>query len=37
MSWTSIAFLISYDWPYLLAALVIGLLVGWRSFSPAKT
>ncbi len=36
MSWASIAFLVEYNWPYLLAVASIGLVVGWRSFSPPK-
>ena len=36
MSWTSVAFLLGYYWPYLLVVAVIGLLVGWRSFSPSR-
>jgi len=36
MSWASIGFLMAYDWPYLLAVALVGLLVGWRSFSPPK-
>lgn len=36
MDWESMVFLLGYDWPYLLAVLVIGLVVGWRSFSPPK-
>ena len=34
MSWDSLVFLLGYDWPYLAAA--IGLIVGWRSFSPPR-
>lgn len=36
MSGASIAFLVQYSWPYLLAVAVIGVLVGWRSFSPPR-
>lgn len=36
MSWTSLAFLLAYYWPYLAAAAVIGLITGWRSFAPPK-
>jgi hypothetical protein len=36
MSWTSLVYLLSYYWPYLAAAGLIGLVVGWRSFAPPK-
>ena len=36
MSWSSIVFLLGYYWPYVSLVAAIGLVVGWRSFSPAK-
>ena len=36
MSWAGFQFLLGYYWPYLAVVLVIGLVVGWRSFSPPK-
>lgn len=36
MSWTSLTFLMGYNWPYLATVALIGLLVGWRSFTPPK-
>ena len=36
MSWSSLAFLLGYYWPYLAAAAAIGLVTGWRSFTPPK-
>lgn len=36
MSWDSLQFLLGYYWPYLLVVALIGLAVGWRSFSPPK-
>ena len=37
MSWNSAVFLFGYYWPYLSAMVVIGLVVGWRSFTPPRT
>lgn len=34
MDWGSLLYLSGVYWPYLLAAMLIGLVVGWRSFSP---
>jgi hypothetical protein len=34
MTWTSLAYLLVAYWPYLAAAGLIGLVVGWRSFTP---
>ncbi len=34
MSWAGVVFLLGYYWPYLAVALLIGAVVGWRSFSP---
>ena len=36
MSWAGLQFLLSYYWPYLAVVLAIGVVVGWRSFSPPK-
>lgn len=36
MSFGSLIFLLSYYWPYLAGVAAIGLLVGWRSFSPPR-
>lgn len=36
MNWFSLAYLAQHIWPYLAAAGLIGLVVGWRSFSPRK-
>jgi hypothetical protein len=36
MSWNSLMFLMSHYWPYLTAVAVIGIVVGWRSFTPPK-
>ena len=36
MSWASVTYLVEYSWPYLLVVAAIGLVVGWRSFSPPK-
>ena len=36
MSWSSVTFLLVYDWPYLIVVAIIGLVVGWRSFSPPR-
>lgn len=36
MSWSALIFLLPYYWPYLAAALAIGLVTGWRSFTPPK-
>lgn len=37
MSWSALQFLLTYYWPYLAATAAIGLVVGWRSFTPPKT
>lgn len=34
MDLDSVLYLMSFYWPYLLGAAAIGLVVGWRSFSP---
>ena len=34
MDWGSFVYLLTVYWPYLLGAAAIGLVVGWRSFSP---
>ena len=34
MNWTSLVYLLAIYWPYLAAAALIGLIVGWRSFAP---
>ncbi|MET3925799.1 hypothetical protein ABIE28_001908 [Devosia sp. 2618] len=36
MSWNSLHYLLGMYWPYLAAVGVIGLVVGWRSFTPPK-
>tara|TARA_R110002124_G_scaffold10096_17_gene50984 strand:+ start:933 stop:1046 length:114 start_codon:yes stop_codon:yes gene_type:complete len=36
MSWDSLVFLLGYYWPYLSVVLGIGLVVGWRSFTPPQ-
>jgi hypothetical protein len=36
LTWASVQFLFGYYWPYLAAAAAIGLVVGWRSFTPPK-
>ena len=36
MNWAGLVFLLGYYWPYLLAAGLVGLAVGWRSFTPPK-
>lgn len=37
MSWNAVTFLIGYCWPYLAGVAAIGLVVGWRSFTPPRT
>ena len=34
MSGATVSYLLGFYWPYLGAALLVGLVVGWRSFSP---
>ncbi len=34
MTLEGMVFLAGYYWPYLLVAVVIGLVTGWRSFNP---
>ena len=36
MSWNALTFLMGYYWPYAAAVAAVGLVVGWRSFSPPK-
>jgi hypothetical protein len=36
MDWDGLTYLLGVYWPYLLAATLIGLVVGWRSFAPPK-
>lgn len=36
MSLDSLTYLLEIDWPYLLGALAIGLVVGWYSYSVKK-
>lgn len=36
MDLDSLAYLLGVYWPYLTAAALIGLVVGWRSFTPPK-
>jgi len=33
-SWASVQYLLGFYWPYVTVAALIGLVVGWRSFSP---
>lgn len=37
MTWSSLVYLLGLYWPYLTVAALIGLVVGWRSFSLPKT
>jgi hypothetical protein len=37
MNWTALAYLLVAYWPYLAGAALIGLMVGWRSFTPPNT
>ena len=37
MSWDSVIYLLGFYWPYLAAAGLVGIVVGWRSFSPPQT
>ena len=34
ISGSSLLYLLGFYWPYLIVAALIGLVVGWRSFSP---
>lgn len=34
MSWESLIYLLGFYWPYLAGAGLIGLVTGWRSFTP---
>lgn len=34
MTWDSFVYLLGLYWPYLAGAGAIGLLTGWRSFTP---
>jgi hypothetical protein len=36
VNWASLFYLVGLYWPYLAAAGVIGLVVGWRSFAPPR-
>lgn len=36
MSWNSLVYLLGAYWPYLAIAGLIGLVVGWRSFTAPK-
>ena len=36
VNWASLAYLMLVYWPYLAAAALIGIAVGWRSFTPPK-
>lgn len=36
MDLDGVVYLIGFYWPYLLGAALIGLVVGWRSFSAPK-
>lgn len=36
MDLDSLAYLAGFYWPYLAGAALIGLVVGWRSFTPPK-
>ena len=36
MDFESLAYLLGIYWPYLAGAALIGLVVGWRSFTPPK-
>lgn len=36
MNWYSLLYLAQQTWPYLAAAGLVGLVVGWRSFSPPE-
>lgn len=35
-NWFSLVYLAQQTWPYLAGAGLIGLVVGWRSFSPPR-
>lgn len=34
MTFNTVTYLSGVYWPYLLAAVLIGIIVGWRSFTP---
>lgn len=36
LTWQSAQFLFGYYWPYMAVAAVVGLVVGWRSFSAPE-
>lgn len=36
MDFDSLVYLLGVYWPYLAGAALIGLVVGWRSFTPPK-
>jgi hypothetical protein len=36
VNWASLPYLVLAYWPYLAGAGLIGLVVGWRSFTPPK-
>ena len=37
VNWASLPYLVLAYWPYLVGAALIGLVGGWRSFTPPKT
>jgi hypothetical protein len=36
MNWSALSYLLGVYWPYLAAAGLVGLIVGWRSFVPPR-
>lgn len=36
MNWGALIYLLGLYWPYLAAAGLIGLVIGWRSFTVPK-